>query len=87
MITGNDSNFALEILSDRFYAEQRKRFFAKKREGLTGWDIKNLEGEMNKALINKTLFGVTAANGKEEQKKHLIDVANYAMFLWNMLED
>lgn len=85
MITENESNFALEILCDRFYAARRQRLFAKKREGSTGWDHKTLEGEFKKALINKTLYGTSAANRREEQKKHLVDVSNYAMFLWNML--
>ncbi len=69
----------LENVVDVFAEAMKERLRQKEKEGFTGWDDPKKIGDNTLAAkitkISLIFKGVMS-------KKNLIDIANYAMFLW-----
>lgn len=65
---------ALDKLVDDFACKMKKKLHEKLKQGYIGWDELRHEANMDNALFLLT------RNTKGQE----VDIANYAMFLWNL---
>jgi len=70
----------LTVAFEKFTEEMRKRLREKQREGFQGWDDIDFEAwDIPRRLHDKALDVLLA--GEKCDKKDLVDIANFAMFL------
>jgi hypothetical protein len=62
---------------DEFAAKMKEKLIQKAEAGWSGWDCDNTAGKLEEALI---LHAAKLLQGQPQA----IDVANLAMFLWNL---
>jgi hypothetical protein len=75
---------ALKQLAGVFFEKMGQRLSEKQKEGFTGWDeIDVSKSDLPDRILHK-IERVIQANGP---KSDLVDIANFAMFLWNVMED
>lgn len=74
----------LECLFQKFTEAMRERLEEKEQAGFTGWDIGDFHSYgLVERMNNKASYVLSM--GKACGKKTLVDIANFAMFLWGKI--
>lgn len=71
----------LVVTLGKFSTEMRKRLLEKHETGYRGWDLNACKDEMENKLLAKANYIYIPDS---DCIKHCIDIANFAMFLWNL---
>jgi len=72
----------LHMVKVAFVEECMSRIYVKYRKGFTGWNTKRMKASMLATIDAK--LKMLYEEPDNEPQKHLVDIANLAMFLWNL---
>ena len=69
----------LDNTSMKFHLACVVKLKEKEKEGYTGWDNPDWKKAIRRIIKDRSQLELT--------QKHLVNIANYCMFLWNLIED
>ena len=73
--------YELSTAVKKFVLEMRKRLYGKQRLGWDGWNSEVFKTNIERRMLEKNNL---IYSDKINRKKHLVDIANFAMMLYNM---